>query len=212
MQAIPKSGFTLPNRFARIALQTTEEFVGGGATMAALLNGAGLAHLQDNFPPANLERGFDFSEFAALNLGMEALYGPKGGRGLALRVGRQTFARALSNFGALAGTGDMGFMVLPLGMKLKLGLSALARIFSEISDQTSSLEDHQHEFHFLVHRNAACWSRSGEDKPVCYFMVGLLQETLHSISGGREFRVDEAECQAMGDKACRFLLPKTPLS
>lgn len=212
MHALSKSGFSLPNRFARIALETTEEMVGGGATMEALLSGAQLSHLIGSYPPANLERGFDFAEFAALNLGMEALYGPKGGRGLALRVGRQTFARALSNFGALAGTADVGFKVLPLNVKLRLGLSALARIFSEISDQTSSLEDQQHEFHYLVQRNATCWSRSGEDKPVCYFMVGLLQETLHSISGGREFRVDEAECQAMGHKACRFVIQKKPLT
>lgn len=212
MQALSKSGYTLPNRFARIALETTEELVGGGATMQALLSGAQLDHLAGHYPEASLERGFDFAEFGALNLGMEALYGPKGGRGLALRVGRQTFARALSNFGALAGTADVGFKVLPLNMKLKLGLSALARIFSQISDQASSLEDHAHEFHYIVHRNATCWSRSGEDKPVCFFMVGLLQETMHSISGGREFRVDEAECQAMGHKVCRFLLQKQPLN
>lgn len=212
MDAISKSGFTLPNRFARIALELTEEMVGGPATMEALLSGAHLSHLAGNYPPANLERGFDFSEFAALNLGMEALYGPKGGRGLALRVGRQAFARALSNFGALAGTGDVGFKVLPLGLRLKLGLTALARILSEVSDQASSLEERPHEYHFLMHRNAACWSRSGEEKPVCYFMVGLLQEAAHSLSGGREFRVDEAECLAVGHRACRFVLQRKPLS
>jgi predicted hydrocarbon binding protein len=211
MQAIPKSGYTLPNRFARIALQSTEDMV-GVKTMEALLNGAHLSHLIGHYPEANLERGFDFAEFAALNLGMEELYGPRGGRGLALRAGRQTFAQALSNFGALAGTGDVAFKVLPLNVKMKVGLSALARIFSEISDQTSSVEEQAHEFHFVVSRNATCWSRTNESKPTCYFMVGLLQETLLSISGGREFRVDESECQAMGDSVCRFVLQKEPLS
>lgn len=211
MQAIPKSGYTLPNRFARIALQSTEEMV-GAKTMEALLSGAHLSYLIGKYPEANLERGFDFSDFAALNLGMEELYGPRGGRGLALRAGRQTFAQSLSNFGALAGTGDMAFKILPLTMKLKIGLPALARIFTEISDQTSTVEEHDHDFHFVVKRNATCWSRNGESKPVCYFMVGLLQETAHSISGGREFRVDEAECQAMGDAVCRFVMEKLPLS
>lgn len=212
MDAIAKSGYTLPNRFARIALELTEEMVGGRATMEALLNGAHLSHLVESYPPANLERGFDFAEFVALNLGMEGLYGAKGGRGLALRVGRQAFGRALSNFGALAGTADVGFKILPLGLRLKLGLTALARIFSEVSDQPSSLEERQHEYHFLMRRNAACWSRSGEQKPVCYFVVGLLQEAMHNLSGGREFRVDEAECLAAGHTACRFILQKKPLS
>jgi predicted hydrocarbon binding protein len=211
MEAIPKSGYTLPNRFARITLQAVEEMVGPKG-MVALLTLAHLPELIDNYPPANLERGFDFAEYSALNLGLEEMYGPRGGRGLALRAGRQTFAQALGNFGALAGMGDMAFKVLPLSMKLKIALPALARIFTEISDQTSSVEEKKREFHYIVHRNAICWSRSGEEKPICYLMVGLLQEALSSISGGHEFRVDEAECQAAGGEVCRFLLQKEPLT
>lgn len=208
MQALTPSGYYLPNRFARIALETTEELVSGRAVMQALLEGAGLADLVQNYPQANLERGFDFAHFAALNLGMETLYGPKGGRGLSLRVGRLTFERALSSFGALAGTADAAFRVLPLGLKLRIGLGALARIFSEISDQASSLQEQPHELHFVVQRNAVCWGRNGEEKPVCFFMVGLLQEAAHNLSGGRELRVDEAECCAQGYKECRFVIHK----
>lgn len=211
MQAIPKSGYTLPNRLARITLLAAEEMLGQKG-MHALLNLAHLSHLIDNYPAANLERGFDFAEYAALNLGLEEMYGPRGGRGLALRAGRETFSRALSNFGALAGTGDMAFKVLPLSTKMKIALPAMARIFSEISDMTSSVEEEQHDVHYLVHRNAVCWSRTGEEKPVCYLMVGLLQEALNNTSGGREFRVDEAECQAMGVEVCRFVIQKEPLS
>jgi predicted hydrocarbon binding protein len=211
MQAIPKSGYTLPNRLARITLLAVEEMLGKNG-MQALLNLSQLSYLIENYPAANLERGFDFAEYASLNLGLEEMYGARGGRGLALRAGRETFSRALSNFGALAGTGDMAFKVLPLGMKVKIALPAMARIFSEISDMASSVEDQQHSVHYLVNRNAVCWSRTGEEKPVCYLMVGLLQEALHNTSGGREFRVDESECQAMGHEACRFIIQKEPLS
>lgn len=211
MQAIPKSGYTLPNRLARITLLAVEEMLGKKG-MHALLNLSHLSHLIDNYPGANLERGFDFSDYAALNLGLEEMYGTRGGRGLALRAGRETFSRALSSFGALAGTGDMAFKVLPLGMKMKIALPAMARIFSEISDMSSSVEDQQHSVDYLVYRNAVCWSRREEEKPVCYLMVGLLQESMHSTSGGREFRVDESECQAMGHEACRFVIQKEPLS
>ncbi len=211
MQAIPKSGYTLPNRLARITVLAVEEMLGKKG-MHALLNLAHLSHLIDNYPAANLERGFDFSEYAALNFGLEEMYGIRGGRGLALRAGRETFSRALSNFGALAGTGDVAFKVLPLGMKIKIALPAMARIFSEVSDMASSVVDQQHSVDYLVQRNAVCWGRTGEEKPVCYLMVGLLQESMHSTSGGREFRVDEAECQAMGHEACRFVIQKEPLN
>lgn len=210
MNAIARSGYTLPNRLARITLQAIEELVGPNG-MQALLNMAQLPHLIDNYPPANLERGFDFSEYTALNLGLEEMYGERGGRGLALRAGRVTFGEALSNFGALAGTGDAAFKILPLHSKLKITIPALVKIFNTISDQRTSLEEDRYTFTYIVHRNPVCWSRSNEDKPVCYLQVGLLQEALHRVSGGSEFRVDEAECLACGDSACRFVLQKEPI-
>ncbi|MEX1248707.1 MAG: 4-vinyl reductase [Anaerolineales bacterium] len=211
MDPIPKSGFTLPNRLARITLQSIEEILTPNG-IEKLLSLAHLSHLIDHYPAANLERGFDFAEMGAINMGLEEMYGPRGGRGMALRVGRTTFSQALGNFGALAGMEAIAFKLLPAGRKLKVGLYALARIFNQISDQRSSIEEKKDEFHFIVHRNATCWGRSGEEKPVCYMMVGILQEALQRISGGREFRVDESECQAAGGKVCRFIIHKDPIS
>lgn len=152
MDLIAKSGYLLPNRLARITLFALEDMVGGNE-LQDLLKLAHLAHLIDNFPPANLERGFDFAEYGSLNLGLEEIYGKRGGRGFALRAGRAIFGEALSNFSALAGTASRAFRALPLNTKFKMALSVMAKIFSEISDQITSLEQHEHDFHYVVHRN-----------------------------------------------------------
>ena len=207
MDPLPKSGFNLPNRLARTTLLALEELVGDN-NLQALLNLAHLDHLIEGYPPANLEKGFDFADFSALFLALDEMYGERGGRGLALRAGRLTFKASLSNFGALAGTGDLAFKGLPTNTKLKIGLSAMAKIFSEISDQRTSLKDRGEHFEYIVHRNPVCWGRRDEEKPVCYYQVSLLEEAMHLISGGREFRVDEAECQAMGALTCVFILQK----
>lgn len=211
MEAIPKSGYTLPNRLARITLESIEELLTTKG-MQDLLTLAHLQHLIGSYPPANLERGFDFAEMGALNLGLEEFYGPRGGRGLALRAGRTIFANTLSRFGALAGVEAGAFKMLPANLKLKVGLGAIARIFTDLSDQHSSVEEKAHEFLYLVHRNSVCWGRSGEEKPACFMMVGILQEALNRISGGHEFRVDEAECLAAGGIVCRFVIQKDPIS
>lgn len=210
MDAIPKSGYTLPNRLARITLLAIEDLVGTNS-MLGLLTMAHLSHLIDSYPEANLERGFDFADYTALNVGLEEMYGERGGRGFALRAGRVTFAEALGNFGALAGTGDAAFKILPLASKLKIAIPALVKIFNTVSDQRTSLEEDRYTYTYVVHRNPVCWSRKGEEKPVCYMQVGLLQEALHRVSGGGEFRVDEAECLACGDAACRFIMQKEPI-
>ncbi len=211
MNQIPKSGFYYPNRFALITLEAYEEVMGKNG-LNAILNMAHLSNLIDNYPPANLERQFDFADYSMLNLALEEMYGPRGGRGLALRAGRATFADALRNFGAMAGVGDMAFKVLPLPQKLKLGLPAMARIFTTVSDQHSTVEDYGTEFHYIIHRCPVCWGRTDEERPVCFISTGLIQESLKWVSGGNEFRVNESECIAMGDEVCRFVVQKEPIN
>lgn len=209
MEPIPPSGLYYPNKFALITLDAFEQVMGKNG-LNAILNLAHLSHLIDNYPPDNLNKEFDFANYTAINVALEEMYGPRGGRGLALRAGRALFADALRNFGALAGVGDLAFKVLPLPAKLKIGLPAMARIFTQVSDQKTTVQDEGNEIIYTIHKCPVCWSRKGSDKPVCFIAVGLLQEGLKWVSGGSEFRVNESKCVAMGDDVCEFVIQKTP--
>ena len=210
MESIPKSGYYYPNKFALIMIEALEDVMGKNG-LNAILNLANLGELIDNLPSDNLNKEFDFSDISATNLALEEMYGPRGGRGLALRAGRATFDDALKNFGALAGAGDLAFKVLPLEAKLHIGVPAMAKIFSQMSDQISTVESREHDFIYTIHRCPVCWGRSGEDKPVCFVAAGLLQAGLKWVSGGKEFRVNESKCVAMGHDVCEFVIQKKPL-
>ncbi|MGQ0602772.1 MAG: V4R domain-containing protein [Anaerolineales bacterium] len=210
MQPIPKSGFYYPNRIARIYLQAMEEVMGKNG-LNAILNLANLKHLIDNYPPENLEREFDFADYSALNGALEEMYGARGGRGLAQRAGRASFSQGLRNFGALAGAGDLAFKVLPLVAKLKLGIPAMAKVFSTVSDQKSTVTETDTEYIYSMKPCPVCYGRKS-DKPMCYAGLGLLQEGLKWVSGGHEFKVHERECIACGDNACVLVVPKQPVS
>jgi predicted hydrocarbon binding protein len=88
----------------------------------------------------------------------------------------------------------------------------MARIFTQMSDQISTVEERDDAFVYTIHRCPVCWGRSGLDKPVCFIAVGLLQEGLRWVSGGSEFRVNESKCVAMGDEVCEFLIYKIPVN
>jgi len=211
MEPIPKSEYNYANKIARISIKALEDVMGKNG-LNAILNLAHLPELIDNYPADNLNREFNFADFSALNLALEEMYGPRGGRGLALRAGRAAFADALRNFGALAGVGDLAFKVLPLHAKLRIGIPAMAKIFSQISDQYSTVREENDVFVYTIHRCPVCWGRSGSDKPVCFIATGLLQEGLKWVSGGNEFRVNESRCVAMGDEVCDFVILKSPIS
>jgi len=188
------------------------EDVMGKNGLNAILNLAGLNIYIDNYPADNLEKSFDFADVSSINIALEEMYGPRGGRGLALRAGRSTFADALKNFGALAGAGDLAFKVLPLQAKMRIGIPAMAKIFTQVSDQHSTVEEHENEFVYTIHKCPVCWGRSGVDKPACFIAVGLLQEGLKWVSGGNEFRVNESKCIALGDSVCEFIIQKEPIA
>jgi len=202
MDPIEKSGYYYPNKFALIMLEALEDVLGVNG-LKAILNLAHLPELIDNFPSDNLKKEFDFSYVSAINKALEEIYGPRGGRGLALRAGRATFADSLKNFGALAGASDLAFKVLPMNTKM--------RIFTQVSDQHSTSKEMGDIFVYTIHRCPVCWGRHDLDKPVCFIAVGLLQEGMKWLSGGKEFRVNESRCVSMGDEVCEFIIEKIPM-
>jgi predicted hydrocarbon binding protein len=211
MRPIPKSGFNNTNNFGRIALLSYEEVLGKSG-LNALLNLAGLSYLIDNYPPANLDKAFDFSDYTAILMALDEIYGMRGGRGLALRAGRATFNDLLKSYGAMAGVGDLAFKILPLVFKMRIGLPAAARTFSTVSDQQTTVAETEDAFLWTIHRCPSCWSRRGAERPVCYVTIGFLQAALHWVSNGHEFRINETRCCAMGDTVCEFLVRKEPIS
>lgn len=210
MDSIPKSGLYYPYKFARIAILALKDVMGQNG-VNAILNLANLSDLIDQLPPDTLERKFDFSDFSSISGALEIMFGQRGGRSLALRAGRSTFEDALRNFGALAGVGDLAFKVLPQSIKLRIGLPAMAKIFTSTSDQLSTVVEKPSEFIYTIHRCPVCWGRQTE-KPACNYAAGLLQASLKWVSGGNEFRVMQATAKSCGDENCQFIIPKEAIS
>lgn len=206
---IPPSGYYYPNRIARIYLRAMEEVMGRNG-LNALLNLTGLEQYKEAFPPNNLSKEFDFADFSGLNQGLYDIYGPRGGRGLSLRGGRATFDQGLKDFGALAGVGDIAFKILPVNTKVRIGLPALARIFSQFSDQISYVENYDDHYLYFIDRCPVCWGRH-TDMPSCFVATGLLQSGLKWVSSGRDYRVQEIECIAAGGSSCVFRIDKQPV-
>ena len=100
MSPIPKAGLYYPSKFGLITLKSLEDVMGKNG-LNAILNLAGLSVYVDSYPADTLEKTFDFSDLSSINIALEEMYGPRGGRGLALRAGRATFADALKNFGVI---------------------------------------------------------------------------------------------------------------
>ncbi len=208
MQPIPQSGLYYPNKFGRILIQSLESVMGRNG-VNSILNLANLPGRMENLPQDDYEKQFDFAELSSILAALEEVYGLRGGRGLALRAGNDTFSSGLRDYGALAGISNPVFKSLPQQVKLRVGLPALARILNQLSDQFSTVEEKDDRLYFSVQRCPACHDRQAES-PECAYILGLLQEGLKWITDGDKFRVTETECIAKGDPACVFEIDKKP--
>lgn len=204
-----QSGLYYPNRLARWFLLAFEEVMGHQG-LSVVLEQAGLTGWAAQIPPDNLAREVDFAALAALNAGLESVYGIRGGRGLALRIGHAAFAHGMKSFGAFVGMRDSAYQALPLADRTQIGLDTLVHVFNTFSDQQMSQRSEERAHFLIVHTSPMAWDRSSE-KPVCHALTGLFQEALRWSSSGYQFHVQEVECQAAGDPHCVFKISKNPI-
>ena len=186
------------------------EEVMGRNGVNAVLNLASLPSFIENYPPDNTSLDFPFTTVSNLTGVLEQAYGPHGGRGLALRIGRACFNYGVRQYGTQMGLTEMAFRLLPLPAKLHAGAKAFAELFNTFTDQQVRVEEEDGKILWHIERCPLCWDRKTHE-PVCHLAVGLLQEALYWLSGGKVFNVEEKTCIAAGDKTCTIVIDQTPI-
>jgi predicted hydrocarbon binding protein len=199
-----------PQRMGRIILQAMEEVI-GRTGVHAILNFASHSEFIENYPPASPDRTFPFESVSGLQSALEQAYGPRGGRGVAVRIGRACFGYGLREYGSQLGITETAFRLLPLHTKMHVGASSFAELFNHHSDQVVRVEEDAEAIYWHIDRCPLCWGRKA-DQPVCHLAVGLLQEALYWLSGGKIFAVEETRCIACGDSSCTIRVDKQPIS
>jgi hypothetical protein len=206
---ITSDTFYYPNRMGRIILLSMEEVMGRSG-VHAVLKLASLSHLIENYPSDNTELAFPFKTLGGITHMLENTYGPHGGRGLALRVGRACFNYGVRQYGTQLGLTEMAFRLLPLPKKVSAGARVLAELFNNFTDQRVRVEEAEGKLLWHIDRCPLCWERQAHD-PVCHLAVGLLQEALYWLSGGKVFNVEEQTCIATGDTTCTIVIDQSPI-
>lgn len=190
----------------RVLLQAADESLSKSG-INALLNITGLSHYQHGFPPNNLDRRFPFEDVSALMQGIDMMFGPRGGRAYALRIGRSAFKYGLNEFGPVMGIADLTVRLLPWSIKLEQGASSFANLFNQFTDQIVRIENTEEALFWHIERCPLCWGRHVTE-PRCFVAAGLLEESLRWLSGGRHYTVEQISCCAMGEARCSFAIHK----
>jgi predicted hydrocarbon binding protein len=193
----------------RIVLLSMQEVMGENALNTVLAMARLKAYI-GSYPANNFEGTFTFDQLGRLLQSLEQMYGVRGGRNLARKAGRAAFRLGVRDFGPVLGLADLSFRILPLSMRVKIGLEVLAETFNKFTDHAVRIEDDVRHLRWVVDRCGVSWGRRS-DTPCCHLSVGVIEEALYWVSGGRSFYVEEVACVASGDSACVILTGRQPL-
>jgi predicted hydrocarbon binding protein len=132
-------------------------------------------------------------------------YGVRAGQGLALRTGRAAFQALIRQQGEALGLTTLEYRLLPNRLRLINGLRVLADWFKNVE-----VEENQLGWSWSTRSCPEC-DGNAADHPVCYLMIGFLQEFFQWASAGKNYRVEELECEAAGQLACVFQIFRQPV-
>jgi predicted hydrocarbon binding protein len=191
-------------------LNTVE--AGSGADMSGLESGSRIGSSALRQMTAT---GEAFNEMSTIQMALEQLYGPRGGRGISLRSGRAAFKYFLRQYGDSMGISRLEYRLLPTHSRMKVGMQAMAAIFTDQYAGYAEVSEDTKSWTWQIRRCPWCLERKLEEKDLggglCYFVVGMLQEFLSWSSGGKNYHVEETECIAAGGQACVIRIEKQPL-
>lgn len=205
-----KASLYYPQKMGRIIFLGMEEVIGRSG-VDSLLQLASLDSFIQERPLSRADKTFPFETISLLQSTLEQKFGPRGGRGIALRAGRATFKYGIQEYGSMLGLTEMAFRLLPLSTKLHTGAKTFADLFNKHTDQKVRVEERDRQILWHIEQCPLCWERNTAE-PACHLAVGLLQEALYWLSGGKVFNVEETACIACGDSACTIAIDTIPLS
>lgn len=208
-------GSVPPERLARILQRAAREIL-GDADLSALLDSRSFPQKMPSGPTQPADSPAAAKPVPGIGVdrllsALETTYGPQAGQGLALRIGRACFRYGVREYGDQMGLNRPEFRMLPLPARLKAGLQALALWVGMVSTRAATLSEQDGMLLWSVELGSLGGQRP-ISRPVGYLMLGLLQETLYWLSGGRSFHAEEAACQGRGDGSCRFIIDPSPLA
>ncbi len=198
------------NRRTRIYLDAITEVIGQHG-LHAVLRLANLEAWIANPPDYNDALEVSLDDFSRMNQVLEEMYGPRGGRALALRAGRAAFNAAIEQLGSALGLAGVAFKLLPPRPRIKTLLEAIIKGMSKQSTVRTYLTEENGVLLYHVAPCPACWGRKHEAQPVCHSTLGFLQQALEWAELEDYFEVTETSCAAVGETQtteCVFALRK----
>jgi predicted ArsR family transcriptional regulator len=197
-------GQDVPSQFVSVFLEVLNDLTGEHGARAVLRRAA-LGDWIDQPPAASLSDRIAMGRVSDLMAALEDVYGTRGGRALARRLGSALMDRYLKDIGALGGLGNAAFQALPARARARLGLGALRRVLSQMETMAAELKVSQDNLVLSMGSCPFCAGRS-LDGPACTPLQGLVDAVLRAAVPELPWVSEETSCRAARAGSCDVMV------
>jgi hypothetical protein len=141
---------------------------------------------------------------------MENQFGQKGMQGLMVRSGRASCKFFVKEYGSSMKVTSMEYRLLPSKKRLMIGLQAAAGLWSELFTAKISVVD-QGDYWVWQETEPEKKNSCPHLSQNCYFTIGLIQEYLSWMSGGKVFSVKKADPRVQEQVISCLRINKQPI-
>jgi predicted hydrocarbon binding protein len=202
--------YYFPNIWGRNFLTAAEDIIGKNG-LNALLNLARLQEYIDNYPPEDIKKAFPFEHVAGLQQALYDMYGSRGARVFATRGGEETLYYTLKKFDLVRKAASAAVRVGTPEIRQRVGLLFFTKFINTVSDQVVQIKESNSYWYWIIERCPYCWGRTSNE-PVCHLGLGILRAAVNWATGGKQYRIAETKCIAMGDQGCVYVIDKEPMN
>jgi hypothetical protein len=199
------------HRMKSVLLSALAEILGSKEMSAILPPSISTTSIFDQInggPSLSSEEGSFYLETFSLLENFEKEYGVNAGCGVAVRVGRTWIKYGLREFSEELGLSELDFQLLPLQKKLRTGIEAFTNLFNNCFENPFSLESDEKYLYWQINNGPLT---RGLENLCSYLLIGLIQEILYWISGGKNFEVYEKQSVDNGNLRSIILINPIPV-
>lgn len=208
----------IPARVLRILVDQVKDLMGDRA-LRMLFAQAGLPRYDEaNLPPMDDSPSVTVAEYSRVLYTIRKIFGEKGARALMLKGGKTAFDELRRENPTRYAVVGAALKVLPQVKRIQLGLRRLLEEAQAFYGNEYRLSEEEDSFvieiydcpYCAVERRQAAAGRTTVEKPICHIPVGAYSSLVAWVTG-KQHRVWEESCMAMGAPTCRIRVDKTPL-
>ena len=147
-----------------------------------------------------------------INREIEDVFGENAQKTVVFASAKKSFVYSFSEFEVVRQTKEWVKSNSDNPLRLRKAVEAIIYALEETTEQKIKIQESSSHYHLTFNHSMVCSKDHSEQRPHCFYVVGMIRGGLHYIFDEDLYPVQELCCVSANDPNCEFIVRKFPFS